>query len=247
MPSSLVDWVVEDHLVWSILDSVGELDLDQFYGDYRVDGHGRAAYDPKMMVALVLYAYARGSRSSRGIERACREDVAYRVICANLVADHSTIAEFRCRHERALGGLFGSVLSLCRKAGLVEVGVIAVDGTKVSANASMDANQSYQRIVREILAEAAETDRREDELFGDARGDELPEQLRTREGRRRAFREAKRDLDAERAAVDHEGSSDAQEPVVTLDIGRERLVNSEQGRRGWQREARRQLDEKRRQ
>ena len=154
MASSLVDWVVEDHLVWSVLDSVGELDLDQFYGDYRVDGHGRAAYDPKMMVALVLYAYARGSRSSRGIERACREDVADRVICANLVPDHSTIAEFRCRHERALGGLFGSVLSLCRKAGLVEVGVIAVDGTKVSANASMDANQSYERIVREILAEA---------------------------------------------------------------------------------------------
>jgi transposase len=247
MPPSLVDWVAEDHLVWSILDSVEELDLDQFYADYRADGHGRPAYDPKMMVALLLYAYARGNRSSRGIERACREDVAYRVICANVVPDHSTIAEFRCRHEKALSGLFTSVLSLCKKAGLVEVGVIAIDGTKVSANASMDANQSYERIVREILAEAAETDRREDELFGDARGDELPEQLRTREGRRRAFREAKRDLDAERAAVDHERKADAQEPVVTLDLDRERLVNSEQGRRGWQRKARRALDEKRRQ
>jgi hypothetical protein len=168
------------------------------------------------------------------------------VICANLVPDHSTIAEFRCRHEKALGELFTSVLSLCRKAGLVSVGVIAIDGTKVSANASMDANRSYERIVREILEEAEEADRREGELFGDARGDELPEQLRTREGRRRAFREAKRDFDAERAATDHEEESGAEEPVVALDLNRERKVNSEQGRRGWQREARRQLDEQRR-
>src|SRR5260370_10423146 len=198
MPPSLLEWVPEDHLVWSILSSVEEMDLSAFYVDYRVDGHGRPAYDPKMMVALFIYAYARGNRSSRGIERACREDVAYRVICANLVPDHSTLAEFRCRHEQALGELFSSVLSLCHRAGLVTVGVIAIDGTKVSANASMDANQSYERIVRDILAEAEETDRREDELFGDARGDELPEQLRTREGRRRAFRDAKRKLEAER-------------------------------------------------
>src|SRR5215211_5553380 len=109
MPPSLLDWVPEDHLVWSILGSVEELDLRALYADYRADGHGRPAYDPAMMVALLLYACARGNRSSRGIERECREDVAYRVICVNLVPDHSTIAEFRCRHESALAELFTSV------------------------------------------------------------------------------------------------------------------------------------------
>lgn len=200
------------------------------------------------MVALLLYAYARGNRSSRGIERECREDVAYRVICANLVPDHSTIAEFRKRHEKTLGELFTQVLSLCRKAGLVNVGMIAIDGTKISANASLDANKSYERIVREILKEAEETDRREDEQDGEARGDELPERLRTREGRQAAFREAKLALDAEREATG-DGTQDPdseEEPLVRLDLDRERLVNSEQGRRGWLREGRRQLNELRR-
>jgi transposase len=164
MPPSLLEWVPEDHLVWSILGSVEELDLTEFYVDYRLDGHGRPGYDPKMMVALLLYCFSKGNRSSRGIERACREDVACRVICANLVPGHSTVAELRCRHEQALGELFTSVLSLCRKAGLVRVGVIAIDGMKVSANASLDANRSYERIVEGILREAEETDRREDEL-----------------------------------------------------------------------------------
>ena len=229
MPPSLLDWVSEDHLVWSILGSIEEMDLIGFYADYRADGHGRPAYDPEMMVALLLYCYSKGNRSSRGIERACREDVACRVICANLVADHLTIAEFRCRHERALGELFTSVLKLCKRAGVVKVGVIAVDGTKVSANASMDAKSSYERVVREILDEAGETDRREDELFGDACGDEVPEALRTREGRRGAFREAKRELVAERAAATDDEEESLEEPVVTLDPDRERIVNSEQG------------------
>jgi transposase len=245
MPPSLRDWVAEDHVVWSILSSVEEMDLSVFYADYRVDGHGRPAYDPVMMVALLLYSYSKGNRSSRGIERACREDVAYRVICANLVPDHSTIAEFRCRHEAALAELFTSVLSLCKKAGLVKVGVIAIDGTKVSANASMGANSSYERIVREILEEAEETDRREDELYSDARGDELPEQLRTREGRRAAFREAKLKLAAEREAAGDGEQASAEGPIVALDLDRARLVNSEQGRRGWVREGRRQLDQRR--
>ena len=248
MPPSLLDWVPGDHLVWSILGSVEELDLSVFYADYRADGHGRPGYDPAMMAALLLYAYARGNRSSRGIERECREDVAYRVICANLVPDHSTIAEFRKRHEKALSELFTQVLSLCRRAGLVKVGVIAIDGTKVSANASLGANRSYERIVRGILEEAEETDRREDEQHGEARGDELPERLRTPEGRREAFREAKLELDAERETAGDGGeqpeqASQAKQPLVGLDLDRERVVNSEQGRRGWLREGRRQLDE----
>ena len=141
MPPSLLDWLPEGHLAWTILASVEELDLSAFYDDYRADGHGRPAYDPKMMVALLLYAYAKGNRSSRGIERACSEDVAYRVICSNHVPDHSTIAEFRVRHERALADLFGEVLGLCSAAGLVRVGVVAIDGTKVAASASRDANR----------------------------------------------------------------------------------------------------------
>jgi transposase len=187
----------EDHLVWTVLDAVGEMDLGAFYASYRADGHGRPAYEPAMMVALLLYAYARGNRSSRGIERACVEDVAYRVVAGNLVPDHSTIAEFRVRHEAALAELFTGVLALCGRAGLVSVGVVAIDGTKIQANASREANRSYERIAREILAEAAETDRREDELYGEARGDELPERLRTSEGRRAALREAKARLERE--------------------------------------------------
>jgi transposase len=158
------------------------MDLTEFYGDYRSDGHGRAAYEPSMMVALLLYAYATEQRSSRGIEIHCRQDIAYRVVAANRVPDHATIARFLVRHEAALAGLFGSVLRLCAKAGLVSTGVVSIDGTKLMANASREANLDYERIAREILAEAKATDEAEDERFGEARGDELPDELRTREG-----------------------------------------------------------------
>ena len=106
LPPSLLDWVPPDHLVWTVLASVEEMDLSGFYGVYRPDGHGRPAYDPKVVVALLFYACAQGIRSSRAIERRCREDVAFMVITAMRVPDHSTIAEFRQRHERALAGLF---------------------------------------------------------------------------------------------------------------------------------------------
>src|SRR4029450_2289727 len=126
-------------------------DLSAFYSAYRIDGHGRAAHEPAMMVALLLYAYAIGERSSRRTERRCVEDVATRVICANQRPDHTTIARFRQRHEAALAELFGEALALCADAGLVRVGVIAVDGTKVHANASERATRSYKEIAREIL------------------------------------------------------------------------------------------------
>ena len=195
MPPSLLDWVPEDHLVWTILGAVEEMDLSAFYGAYRANGQGRAAYEPSMMVALLLYAYARGNRSSRGIERACREDVVYKVITAMRVPDHSTIAEFRRRHERAISELFSAVLELCKEAGLVEVGMIAIDGTKI-ARTRRATPIAATRSRAEILKEAEETDRWEDELYGSDRGDELPEQLRTEEGRRQAFKAAKERLAA---------------------------------------------------
>jgi len=199
LPPSLREWLPEDHLGWFVIDAVAAMDLAAFYASYRVDGHGRAAHEPSMMVALLLYAYAVGERSSRRIERRCVEDVATRVICANQRPDHTTIARFRQRHEAALAGLFGEVLGLCADAGLVRVGVLAIDGTKVHANASQHATRSYEDIAREILAEADAVDAEEDERFGDARGDELPPELATAQGRRGWLREAKRRLDERRA------------------------------------------------
>jgi transposase len=200
LPPSLREWLPEDHLAWFVIDAVAELDLAAFYAAYRVDGHGRAAHDPAMMVALLLYVYAIGERSSRRVERRCLEDVATRVICANQTPDHTTIARFRQRHEAALAGLFGEVLALCAEAGLVEVGIVAVDGTKIHANASQHATRDYERIAAEILEQADAVDAAEDERFGERRGDELPAELATAQGRRGWLREAKRRLDEQRAA-----------------------------------------------
>src|SRR4051794_32060091 len=199
LPPSLREWLPEGHLAWFVIDAVAAFDLSAFYAVYRVDGHGRPAHDPAMMVALLLYGYAIGERSSRRLERRCVEDVATRVICANQAPDHTTIARFRQRHERALAELFGEVLALCADAGLVRVGMIAVDGTKVAANAAPQATRDYEQIAREILAEADAVDAEEDEQFGDARGDELPGELATAQGRRGWLREAKRRLDDKRA------------------------------------------------
>jgi Transposase domain (DUF772) len=143
--------------------------------------------------------YAKGQRSSRVVERECVEDIAYRVIAANQQPDHTTIARFRQRHEAALAGLFGAVLELCADAGLAGVAVVAVDGTKLHANASHHSNRDYEQIAREILAEADAVDRAEDERYGDARGDELPPHLSTEQGRRGWLRDARRRLDERRA------------------------------------------------
>ena len=186
-------------MAWLVIDAVAEFDLSGLYGAYRDDGHGRPAHDPAMMVALLLYCYAIGERSSRRIERRCVEDVAVRVITANRVPDHTTVARFRQQHGRALGELFGEVLALCAEAGLVRVGTIAVDGTKVAANAAVQATRSYEQIAREILAQADAVDAEEDERFGEARGDELPPEFSTAQGRRGWLREAKRRLDERRA------------------------------------------------
>jgi transposase len=235
MPPDLTEWVPDDHVVWSILGAVDQMDLSAFYGAYRENGQGRAAYEPSMMLALLLYAYARGNRSSRGIERECREDVVDKLITAMRVPDHSTIAEFRRRHERALGELFCAVLALCDEAGLVEVGVISVDGTKIRANASRGANRTYEKLVADILKEAEETDRWEDGLFGTDRGDEVPEHLRTEEGRRAAFQAAKERLAAKT------GRGDEPE-VARIEPDRERFEATRGwGRRTWHREAHKEL------
>src|SRR5918994_1212620 len=200
LPPSLRDWLPGDHLAWFVLEAIGEIDLAAFYASYRDDGWGRAAHDPAMMVALFVYAYAIGVRSSRAIERRCHDDVAFRVITANHAPEHATIARFRVRHEAAIADLFGEVLALCARSGLVQVGVVAVDGTKIAAATTHHATRSYEQIAREILEQAAELDAAEDDLHGDARGDELPAELRVAGDRRKRLREAKQALDAEREA-----------------------------------------------
>ena len=201
LPPSLREWLAEDHFAWFVIDAVGALDLAAFFAAYRADGHGRAAHDPAMMVALLVYAYAIGERSSRRIERRCREDVAFRVITRQPGA--------RSRHDRALSGQRherGAGRAVRRRCwgcaprpGWCAVGVVAVDGTKVHANASERATRDYEQIAREILEQAAEIDAREDEQFGERRGDELPPELSTREGRQRWLRDAQRRLDQRRA------------------------------------------------
>ena len=203
LPVSIAEWLPEDHLAFFVLDAVDEMDLGAFYAGYRDDGWGGAAHHPKMMVALLLYAYSTGVRSSRRIERACQVDVAFRVICANVSVDHTTIARFRQRHEEALKTLFSASLRLCAKAGMVTVGVVAVDGTKIGAPASLLANRTKEVIdaqVEAMFAEAKTADEADDAVFGAAHGDEPPARLRGRADRRRRFARAKEVLDEELAA-----------------------------------------------
>jgi transposase len=135
-PPDVRDWLPADHIAWFVLDVVDQLDLGPFLAAYRADGHGRAAYDPRVLLAVLLYGYCTGIRSSRQIERRCREDIAFRVLSANSAPDHVTIARFRARHEQALAGLLVASLKLCAAAGLVRLGTVALDGTKLAANAA---------------------------------------------------------------------------------------------------------------
>lgn len=204
LPPDMSEWLPAGHLARFVIELADQLDLSEIYGYYRQDGHGRPAHDPAMMTALVLYNYAVGVTSSRAIERRCEVDVACRVIAANRVPDHATIARFLIRHREVLQGLFFQVLGLCRRAGMVRVGTVAVDSTKLAANASVDQNRTLEGLreeARRIIEEAIETDQLEDELYGDCRGDELPDELadpRTRAGR---IRELLEQADAEAEAV----------------------------------------------
>jgi transposase len=208
LPPRLAEWLPEDHLVYFIRDIVAQLDLSELYADYDGARGGRPPYNPTMMTALLLYAYCVGEPSSRRIERATYESVPFRVLAADQHPDHDTIAAFRTRHLQALSHLFVQVLRLCQKAGLVKLGHVALDGTKMRANASKHKAMSYDRLCKseaeltaemdELLKQAAATDEAEDAQYGPGiRGDELPQELRRRESRLATIRKAKAALEEE--------------------------------------------------
>ena len=196
MPVDMREWLPEDDLVYVVLDAVGTLDLGEFRRRYRADGHGRAAFDPEMMVALLLYGYCQGERSSRVIEKRCARDVAYRVIAGGLHPDHATIARFRARHQKALGGLFSQVLRLLAAEGMVSLGLLSLDGTKLAGNAAQKANKTLPQIEK-ILTEAAAADAAEDARYGDAPGEPTPRALARRAERRERLTAARDRLAAE--------------------------------------------------
>ena len=181
------EWLPADHVAWFVIDAVGGMDLGAFYAVYRSEGHGRAAYESSVVVALVVYAFATEARWSRAIERHCRQDVVYGVITGNLVCDHATVARFVCGYEQALADLFGEVLRLCDRAGLAKPVVVSIDATGLDGDCSPDANRRFERIAREVLAEVEAIVEAAGELYGEDRGDELPERLRRPEGRREFF------------------------------------------------------------
>ena len=209
---SLQEWLPENHLARFLADVTEQLDLSKIYGAYgRRDGRGQAGYHPLLLTRLLLYGYAMGVASSRVIERKTYEDVAFRYLAADQHPDHDTIAAFRQQHLETLAGLFTEALQLCQKAGLVKLGHVAIDGSKLQANASKHKAMSYGRMaeteqrlqaeVEAMLRRAQETDAAEDERYGKGkRGEELPEELARRESRLRKIREAKAALEAEARA-----------------------------------------------
>jgi len=202
LPPDVRDWLPADHLAWFMLDVVDQLDLGPFLKAYRADGHGRAAYEPRMLLAVLLYGYCTGVRSSRQIERRCHEDVALRVLSGNSTPDHVTIARFRVRHEHALAGLLVQSLRLSAAAGMVRLGLVALDGTKIEANAAAAANRTHAHLeaqVAELLSQAAEADRVEDREHGLSRGDEVPRAVAGRAERLARLQQAKALLETEAA------------------------------------------------
>ena len=218
LPPDLRDWLPEGHLVYLVLSVVEQLDLSAIIGTYRRGGVGREAFDPAMLTALLIYAYAQGVRSSRQIERDCVTDVAMRVVAAQQRPDHSTLARFRSRHAAALADLFGQVLSLCGRAGLGRVGIVAVDGTKIAGQASPRKNYDEQRLrtmAAGIVAEADATDAAEDVEHGpDRSGDELPETLRPGPDRAARISAALQQVQAERAAAQAADEAAAERKVA---------------------------------
>ena len=208
MPPSMRDWLPSDHLAYFISDVVDNLDLSVIMERYAGEERGYPPYHPGMMVKVLLYAYCTGVASSRKIEKRLCEDIAFRVLAANNTPDFRTISDFRKDHLKALAGLFLQVLKLCQKAGLVKLGHVALDGTKIKANASKHKAMSYKRMkeeearlegeVAELLKKAEAVDEEEDQRYGKGKkGDELPKELAFRESRLMKIREARAALEAE--------------------------------------------------
>jgi len=208
MPASIREWLPGDHLAYFISDVVDHLDLSAIMKHYAGEERGYPPYHPAMMVKVLLYAYCIGVASSRKIEKHLCEDIAFRVLAANNTPDFRTISDFRKDHLKALAGLFLQILKLCQKAGLVKLGHVALDGTKIKANASRHKAMSYKRMkeeearleaeVAELLKKAETVDEEEDQRYGkDKKGDELPKELAFRESRLKKIQEAKKALEEE--------------------------------------------------
>ena len=222
LPPCLLDWIPEGHLSHFIVDMVEQLDLSAIYKSYEGTGRGQPPYDPAMMVSLLLYAYCIGVASSRQIEKRTHEDIAFRMIAANRHPDHDSICAFRKRHLKALAALFVQILRLCQKAGLVKLGHVALDGTKVRANASKHKAMSYGRMkkskeeleqeIAALLEEAEAVDQQEDEKYGkDKKGWDLPEELQRRESRLEKIKEAMKALEQEAAEQARQKQQDQEE------------------------------------
>ena len=208
LPQDMKQWLPEEDLVYFIMDVVKQVDLRKIYRPYESERRGQPPYNPTMMVGLLLYAYAVGMPSSRKIEQATYHSIPFRVLTANQQPDHDTIADFRKRHLKTLAGLFVQVLRLCQKAGLVKFGHIALDGTKVKANASKHKAMSYGRMekkaaelkkeVEHLLTQAEQVDMKEDVLYGKGkRSGQLPKELQFRQTRLQKIQEAKLALEEE--------------------------------------------------
>jgi len=232
MPASMQDWLPSDHLAYFISDVVDHLDLSAIMERYAGEERGYPPYHPAMMVKVLLYAYCIGIASSRKIEKRLCEDIAFRVLAANNTPDFRTISDFRKDHLKALAGLFLQVLKLCQKTGLVRLGHVALDGTKIKANASKHKAMSYKRMkeeearleaeVMDLLKKAEAVDEEEDQRYGKGkRGDELPKELAFRESRLKKIREARVALETE-ARLEAEKRPEKGEEDVTPPDGEQR-------------------------
>jgi transposase len=242
-PASLHDWLPEGHLARFLVDVVSAVDLSVVYASYSSkDGRGQAAYAPAMMVRLLLYGYATGVYSSRKIQARTYEDVGFRFLSGDQHPDHATIAEFRKRHLEALASLFMQALLLCEKAGLVKLGHVAIDGTKVKANASKHKAMSYKRMnetearlkqeIEALLQRAEETDSAEDAQYGkDKQGDELPDELSRRESRLQKIREAKQALEEEAREKAEQERAEAEKKQAEREEEERRTDKKKRGRK----------------
>ena len=236
LPAALQEWLPDGHLAYFISDVVDQLDLSSITARYEGERRGGPPYHPRMMVKVLLYGYCIGVASSRRIAQRLHEDIAFRVLAANNTPDFRTVSDFRKDHLGALSGLFLQVLAFCQRSGLVKLGHVALDGTKVRANASRHKAMSYRRMkekeeqlaaeVAELLRRAQEVDDEEDRRYGkDKRGDELPEELAFREGRLEKIREAMAALEAEaQAAAEAEGK---EHPGVPDDKAQRNFTDAE--------------------